>query len=309
MKLPAIDHPKPPLPYQPGQRFTVRTHASSQALISCAAHEFENLNDRLSPDRSHSHQGQIGEESIELQIQKLLQTGNDERAQVFTVTLCGPNALKKYDEWKLSVHTPLVAKLFDPVYFNDDDEDGCLDPFKRMDQFYTHEALAYQKLAVLQGQLIPRCYGSYSLNLSLKPPDSGHREIRLILMQYVEGDPMSNLRPSQFSQSFRQDILRTIMNLESRIYARDITLTDLAPRNIILAPEKKRRVFFLDFGEASFQHERPAPAKAILAFPKFSEESDRKSTLQRWKNNLFELDEWVDWDWNSWLKSEFGDTG
>ncbi|PTU19128.1 hypothetical protein P175DRAFT_0440763 [Aspergillus ochraceoroseus IBT 24754] len=37
--------------------------------------------------------------------------------------------------------TRLVAKIYDPLYFNDDE--GYLNPFLCMDKYYTHEANAY----------------------------------------------------------------------------------------------------------------------------------------------------------------------
>jgi hypothetical protein len=57
--------------------------------------------------------------------------------------------------------TRLVAKVYDPLYFND--SEGYLNPFLCMDRSYTHEANAYMALNEFQGQWIPRYYGSYSL--------------------------------------------------------------------------------------------------------------------------------------------------
>jgi hypothetical protein len=48
--------------------------------------------------------------------------------------------------------TRLVAKAYDPLYFNDE---GYLNPFLCMDKYYTHEANAYMVLIELQGQWIP----------------------------------------------------------------------------------------------------------------------------------------------------------
>jgi hypothetical protein len=119
---------------------------------------------------------------------------------VFTVELCGQSGI-----YLKIPQSTLVAKVFDPLYF--DDDDGYLDPFRAMDQFYTHEAGTYQALKELQGQGISHYYGSYPISLPLPGKSHGNREVRMVLLEYIQGIPMSRVRPEQLSKASRQRII------------------------------------------------------------------------------------------------------
>jgi hypothetical protein len=43
------------------------------------------------------------------------------------------------------------------------------------------------------------------------------------------------MNPGQLPQPYRQSIMRSIIDFESRVYEQDILLADLFPRNIILS--------------------------------------------------------------------------
>lgn len=68
--------------------------------------------------------------------------------------------------------TKCAAKVYGPLYPNRDD--GYLNPFLCVDQYYTHEACAYELLAEFQGNSIPRFFESYSLDRTVR---DGLREI------------------------------------------------------------------------------------------------------------------------------------
>ncbi|GFG24765.1 conserved hypothetical protein [Aspergillus udagawae] len=115
-----------------------------------------------------------------------------------------------------------------------------------MDKYYTQEANAYLVLSKFQGRWIPRYYGSYSLSLSV---DSVHtRTVRIILVDHIQGITMADAEPRNFPLSARQCILESIVDLESRIYEKNILLTDLEPRNIIISSSdsEQPRVVFID---------------------------------------------------------------
>jgi hypothetical protein len=80
----------------------------------------------------------------------------------------------------------LIAKIYDPLYFND--EDGRLNPFLCVDRHYAHESRAYHVLSEMQGTRIPIFYGSYSLELPT------HRTVRLILIEYIPGTTLQSLK-------------------------------------------------------------------------------------------------------------------
>ena len=117
---------------------------------------------------------------------------------------------------------------------------------------------------------------------------------------------MSKLDPEGISQQARQRILRSIIELECKIYERDIELTDLAPRNVMLVGdvENNPEVVFIDFGDVlfgRFQDDDPL------------EEHEKylgryMSPLIHWWKEICDFRNWVDWDWYPWIVQEFDHT-
>jgi hypothetical protein len=199
----------------------------------------------------------------------------------------------------------LVAKIYDPLYF--DDDEGHLNPFLCVDKYYTHEANAYMALSELQGEGIPRYYGSYSLSLSVNSVHT--RTVRMILVDHIECITMADAKPVNFAKSVRKSILKSIVDLESRIFEKDIWLTDLEPRNVMIgSPDSDRPgVVFIDFAHALFNRRRDDPP--LLQLDHFL--GEYVSPVLRWKEIRGKGDsftEWIDWDWDPWLEAEFAHT-
>ncbi|KAJ5980889.1 hypothetical protein N7481_008187 [Penicillium waksmanii] len=110
--------------------------------------------------------------------------------------------------------------------------------------------------------------------------------------------------PEQLSKASRQRIISSIAELECKIYANDIYLADLYPRNVIVidhdSPDPS--VVFVDFDDTLFQR-----AKDDNKLWDVSERclGQYKSPLLRWKARPANFVEWVDWGWDSWLQEEF----
>jgi serine/threonine protein kinase len=254
---PSTELPKPPVPYIPGWRFTIKSHtapAPTPVVQDCCINSKGDKKERrqLSPIyRCLKHPplpGIEGNDTASLEVIDVLKGGDGHNSQVFTVRLLDCESTSQMLPLK---GTRLVAKAYDPLYFNDDE--GYLNPFLCMDKYYTHEANAYMVLIELQDQWIPRYYGSYSLSLSV---DSVHtRTVRMILVEHIQGITMADSDPRNLSQSARQSILKAIVDIESRIYEKDILLTDLEPRNIIISsPDSDQpRVVVHRFCTCSFQ--------------------------------------------------------
>ncbi|KAK9237751.1 hypothetical protein V1525DRAFT_149607 [Lipomyces kononenkoae] len=197
----------------------------------------------------------------------------------------------------------LVAKIYDPLYF--DDDDGYLNPFRCVDKHYTHEAHAYAELSDLQGHLVPKYYGSFSLDLCV---GSKMRCVRLIVIEFIPGVAMGDANPACYSQPARQNIMKAVVDFETTLYTRNILHPDLHPRNIILisgsdsgAPE---RLFFIDFGGAIFG--RTWDGSDVGNAKLFS--GTYISPLLRWHvacNPTLHFYDWVNWDWQSWLEAEY----
>ena len=115
--------------------------------------------------------------------------------------------------------------------------------------------------------------------------------------------------PNQVPQSDRRQIMKSVIDFETEVYRRDILLMDLYPRNIMMAPfhhpHPERNLVFLDFGNAIFNRrlDEPQLADMELFLGQYI------SPLVRWgKPRILGFEEWVDWEWESWVKSEYAHT-
>jgi hypothetical protein len=187
-----------------------------------------------------------------------------------------------------------VAKVFDPLYF--DDDDGFLDPFLCVDKHYMHEAHAYNLLSQWQGTLISRFCGSYTLDIPTEGP--GMRSVRLILVKYIPGLTMQETNPGDFSQHTRQMIMKSIINFESQVFGeRDIRLMDLSPRNIIMVESDDDcsnqipKLVFIDFAGALFDRRKDDPIWLKVNF--FN--GQYVSPLLRWN------EEWATMEFSDWI--------
>ena len=124
---------------------------------------------------------------------------------------------------------------------------------KVVDKHYIHEVYTYALLAHLQGTLITKFYGLFSLEI----PVSGlaTRVVRLIVIEYISGVSMQQAHPGRYSLHSRQQIMEWVIDFESLVLQLDIALTDLCPRNVMLpntSDHPQRVIVFLDFGGAIF---------------------------------------------------------
>ncbi|PYI15761.1 hypothetical protein BO99DRAFT_467055 [Aspergillus violaceofuscus CBS 115571] len=94
-------------------------------------------------------------DTVSLQVTGTLKAGDGHNSQALTV-----EALDSTSPSLPRKGTGFVAKIYDPLYFGDDD--GYLDPFRCMDKYYTHEANAYPALREFQGRDGPTYHGSYT---------------------------------------------------------------------------------------------------------------------------------------------------
>ncbi|ODH20502.1 hypothetical protein ACO22_05865 [Paracoccidioides brasiliensis] len=102
--------------------------------------------------------GLTGKGTIRLKVDGPVRTGDQHSAQLVTVHM-----VDKTPEISDSIPTDkyLVAKLYDPLYFDHEQDD--VDPFRYTDLAYSHETAAYRLLCPLEGTVIPRYYGSFTL--------------------------------------------------------------------------------------------------------------------------------------------------
>ncbi|GES63749.1 hypothetical protein ATEIFO6365_0007043600 [Aspergillus terreus] len=199
----------------------------------------------------------------------------------------------------------LVAKVYDPLYC---DDDPYINPFRCVDNHYTHEVHTYHLLSDFQGKSIPKFYGSFSLDIPTE--GSELRTVRLILLEYIPGSSMQQANPKNFSQQTRQLMLKAIVDFESLLYQRDMLLQDLSPRNVMIVDatfsyENGRNLVFIDFVNVLF-------GRVPDDMRKYRRESllgKYISSVLRWRNRgTSEFRDWVDWEWKPWVENEFAHT-
>lgn len=181
----------------------------------------------------------------------------------------------------------IVAKFFDPLYFDHEQDD-----------------------VALQGAIVPRYYGSYTCELPA-PGENGLRSVRLILMSEVPGAPMHHVRPANYSQLQRQNILGAIIDAESCLYAMNVVHHDVHPRNVLIldgtVTDSRAQVVLIDFGNSSIgraansaSHEKQGkylPGVPISPLLRWNE--------AWWDYRQYVFTDWIDWDWQQWLEDRY----
>ncbi|EER36676.1 conserved hypothetical protein [Histoplasma capsulatum H143] len=299
---------KPPLPYLTGSKFTVVSHnppkptTGSCALVGDAVGERESIHPL---DRCLRHPplpGSNGQTKVDLKIVETVRTGDNRNAQLVAVRVVNVGSRPSVP---LPTDMNILAKIYDPLYFDHEQDDA--DPFLCVDHNYSHETAAYRVLGELQGTIIPKFFGSFSLELFLNRTTSCF--VRLILIEIIPGDSMQDLDPTRFLQAERQAIMKELIDAESRLYTYDVQHRDLFPRNVLILGRpglESRPIVIVDFGTSVVGRSR---------FPGIPEEEQRYlpgtpiSPLLRWheaRGNRQSFQAWIDWDWQPWLEDLYG---
>lgn len=306
--------PKPPFPYATGTRLEVRSHTPPpppSSYQSCDL-EFEARQERRSVDpveRCLLHPpsgGTFTAGTAELEIVDFVRAGDQHSAQLFTDRVLSSSSITQKLPSGADSDELLVAKLYDPLYFDHEQDDA--DPFMCVDLAYRRETAAYTKLQSFQGGVIPRFFGSFSLSVPAHYRGLNDvRQVRLILMEYISGPCLADLDPSGFSQLERQTIMKAIVDTETALYNCDVVSNDTHPRNIMIPnrcpsshESQLRPIVLVDLGKAWTSrspfpkwHDRFLPGVPI-------------TPLLRWMRKPTAYNDWVDWDWRSWVEKHYG---
>lgn len=306
-----FDERKPRIPYVQGWCFNVQQHIPPPPIelnpaIECTVEEVsESIKMKESdPFELCLHNSPLpgvhGPSSLQLQINDTIRVGDRHHAQLVVVEVLTANPSVK----GLSQGQQVVAKIYDPMYI--DDDEFYINPFLAADKDYTYETAAYTAFEDLQGSAIPQYYGSYSLNIPLEQTEH-KRQVRLILMEFIPGSSMQSLNPKNIPQRIRQSLMKSIIEFDTLVYSRNIVLADLHPRNIIAVDD---RAVFIDFAGAYIGMGALYIQNLFKSFEfRFG---NYVSPLLRWNdhhNQVREFDDWYyDWEWQPWLQTEFADT-
>ncbi|KAK9311768.1 hypothetical protein V1522DRAFT_330877, partial [Lipomyces starkeyi] len=145
----------------------------------------------------------------------------------------------------------VVAKLFDPLFVSVDELPGDDAPQKYRQivayRFHEREVAAYSTLSSLQGTSIPTFYGKFDCHFPSRPTESD-QTVKVILMEHIDGWPLSWYSPDEITESQGQWIMRQTEDIVRQIHSHGVVHQDLALRNFLVT--KLGRVVLVDF-EAS----------------------------------------------------------
>ena len=317
---------KPTFPYTRGARIQIRAHEPPfppppiEVINTDDVEEWE----EFSPtDRCLNHpppEGVEGEGSAVLEIQEPIHAEDNFRAQVVRARVSQHKGSNGTDgAFPPPTDTDFVAKFYDPLYWDHNQTDS--DVFKLMDSTYPTEAAVYSKLQKIQGKVIPKFYGSYTCSF---PVSKGkQRQVRLILIEYVQGRRMFDLNPQDPNQRQRHSHMKAVIDAETAAFTEDVKLNDVAPRNVLIrsagnadkegkqgaaAKETKsdfERVVLIDFDVSELARERPLLIQ--LRGEDYYMPGVYISPLLRWPkfSGLGEFEDWIDWDWEAWLGEQY----
>ena len=141
------------------------------------------------------------------------------------------------------VNNDIVAKIYDPLYYDDSDEFGFeTDVVDKACSDYRTEAAAYQELqkSPAAQEVIPAFYGTWVIHVDTLKREGDQvwkytRQVPLMLIEYVRGDTMIDINPLVLSEALRTSLMKKVMEIESIIFYAGVNHSDIHPRNVIIA--------------------------------------------------------------------------
>ncbi|OTB19961.1 hypothetical protein K445DRAFT_313754 [Daldinia sp. EC12] len=245
----------------------------------------------------------LGETAV-LKVDGVIAVGDGRNAQIVTCDIDLPGT----DQHRM------VAKIYDPLYYSFVSEESPNIPEDVVglaDGDLTTEAAAFECLdAPLGGKVIPRYYGSWTFNLTLR---NQKRAVHLILMEQIDGVMLRTLNPDNYSDEDKLRVVAKVMECDALMEYYGVTHTDLYPRNIICSTDdlgsSKLAVRVIDFNSSVIHSLRGL-------VPRCTTKSLPESPINLfWKNAPDGLREWVpDYllreaeTWRDWLKSRWANS-
>ena len=239
---------KPSLPYKPGFKFT----AFSRELPSPAdIHNATMISGKREHELTQSQIGHCLADSVEdapfdsktkkeLIITSLIRVGSSRGAQLVVV------------------NDDMVAKIYDPLYYNEYEGRWKQDVVKRAHDDYVREAVPYDKLrtSTAAAQITPAFYGAWSTSITTPIDDVNTKDriVRLILIERLHGQCMRYINPLELRKKVRSKALMKVLDAETVLFEAGIRHCDFHPRNIIMdipaGLNPAIKVHIVDFGQS-----------------------------------------------------------
>lgn len=152
-----------------------------------------------------------------------------------------------------------AAKIYDPLYYGFSDRiwpENPRDVADEADKDYCREVAAYLEINDrFGGKTIPKYYGSWTFQMPLDLPHAREvRDVRLILMEHIKGDTMSEMEPLVYPEEFRLGAMAQVLEAYSRITFAGVSHGDIAQRNVMVcrggADNVIHKIVLIDFNYA-----------------------------------------------------------
>ncbi|ROW04712.1 hypothetical protein VMCG_04850 [Cytospora schulzeri] len=180
------------------------------------------------------------------------------RLQVTRQIRCGEEVSAQLVECRLGgSKTRLVAKIFDPLYVNDD---GLHTPTYFAERYYAREAAAYMRIKErgLDGKFTPKFEGCWVFEIPLRLDKNRvvRREVRLILQQFIPGDTVQNLIESgeaqKISFNVRMELMARLMETFSHLDFIGVRTEDPFTRNVMVHKDSQNEwhITLIDFSHS-----------------------------------------------------------
>lgn len=152
-----------------------------------------------------------------------------------------------------------AAKIYDPLYYGFSDRmwsDMPRDVATEADKDYCREVAAYLEVEEqFGGRETPKFYGSWTFRMPIELPDAQKtRDVRMILMERIQGNTMSEMDPPPYAEDVCLEALAQTLETFNRLHAAGVIHRDIAQRNVMICDGGKaakiERIVIIDFNFA-----------------------------------------------------------
>ncbi|KAK9365532.1 hypothetical protein V1509DRAFT_642606 [Lipomyces kononenkoae] len=185
------------------------------------------------------------QKTIVIRIRKHLRVRDDRHSQVVLAQI------QNSSFGSCQIGRQVVAKLFDPLFVSVEElpDKDARSKFRQImtSRLCQREVAAYTRLSSLQGTATPTFHGKFDCRFPGRLTESD-QTVNVILMEHIDGWPLSWYSPGEITQSQGQWIMRETEAIMRQIHCHGIIHHDLALRNFILT--RLGRVVLIDFEES-----------------------------------------------------------
>lgn len=305
------DEEKPPLPYHAGATITARTWdpPPDDDIIHTLVWAEGKLKDELQSEHpvetclryTEATDDPTEGDRVELQVIDEIRVKDGKHSQIARVKVIDHRSANEMLRSPLPSGQTITAKFYDPLY--QDIEDEVSDIFSNTYNACYRETCVYQQLKPLWGTVVPRFYGSFRAQVLVPGRQGRSRYVYAILYEYCPGIELSYIDADAWSQAERMEIMKAIIDGDSKIRQAGISQDDLVPRNVVLhgRPGHPISVKLIDFDYAFFEFDidpdeelEPEPPSEIV---------------DRWTHKIHSpMDSFrliIDWPWEEWLRGVY----